>query len=62
MDKKNYSREELLGMTVNERLFVAGLMEEFDKAKMKDKNRAMEILKQIYVDIESIKKILNLKE
>jgi len=37
-------------------------MEEFDKAKMKDKNRAMEILKQIYVDIESIKKILNLKE
>ncbi|GEM_PF-529182 len=46
------------GMTVNERLYVTGLIDEFDKAKKKNKARAAQILRILRVDVPSIKKIL----
>lgn len=48
----------LSGMTVNERLWESGLMDEFDKAKKKDKMRAKEILRWLRVDEPSIAKIV----
>jgi hypothetical protein len=48
----------LSGMTVNERLWESGLMDEFDKAKKKDKTRAKEILRLLRVDEPSIQKIV----
>jgi len=48
----------LSGMTVNERLWESGLMDEFDKAKKKDKTRAKEILRWLKVDEPSIQKIV----
>lgn len=45
-------------MTVNERLFATGLINEFDKVKKKDRVRAKEILQQVYVDSKSIDQIL----
>ncbi len=47
------------GMTVNERLFVTGLMDTFDRAKNKDKELARMILEAIRVDKQSIDKILS---
>lgn len=47
------------GMTVNEQLFVTGLMDTFDKAKNKDKELARMILEAIRVDKQSIDKILS---
>jgi hypothetical protein len=52
----------LSGMTVNERLWKSGLMDEFDRAKMKDKMRAREILRWLRVDEPSIEKIVILNE
>ena len=51
--------EGLLGMTVNERLYSSGLMEEFDACKITDKRRAKQLLKWLKVDETSIEKILN---
>lgn len=48
----------LAGMTVNERLYATGFMDEFDKAKKKDKTRAAQILRLLRVDEPSIKKTL----
>jgi hypothetical protein len=50
--------EGLEGMTVNERLFTSGLMNEFDRCKKTNKSRAAEILRWLRVDELSIKKIL----
>lgn len=47
------------GMTVNERLYVTGLMDIFDRVKRKDKELARFILETIRVDKPSIGKILN---
>ena len=47
------------GMTVNERLYVTGLMDTFDKAKRQDKELARFILETIRVDKTSIDKILD---
>jgi hypothetical protein len=49
----------LVGMTVNERLYVTGLMDTFDKAKRNDKELARFILETIRVDKPSIDKILD---
>ncbi len=46
------------GMTVNERLFVCGLMDEFDKALIEDKAKAKKILELLRVDKPSIEKIV----
>lgn len=46
------------GMTVNERLYVCGLMDEFDKAIIVDKNKAKKILELLGVDEPSIEKIV----
>ena len=48
----------LNGMTVNERLFNSGLMDEFDRVKRKDKVKARKILQALEVDEPSIDKIL----
>lgn len=46
------------GMTVNERLYVCGLMDEFDKAIIVDKNKAKKNIRTIGVDKPSIEKIV----
>jgi hypothetical protein len=46
------------GMTVNERLYVSGLMDIFDQAKKNDKDLAKVILKALKVDLKSIEKIV----
>lgn len=46
------------GMTVNERLFGSGLMDEFDIAKIHDKDKAKKILKLLGVDDYSIQQIV----
>lgn len=48
--------EGLNNMTVNERLYASGLMNEFDKAMRKDKQRAIQILKWLQVDKTLISK------
>ena len=47
------------GMTVNERLYVTGLMNMFDNAKKNNKKLARLILKALGIDKPSIYKILN---
>lgn len=46
------------GMTVNERLFVCGLTDEFDKARVNDKAKAKRILELLNIDRPSIEKIV----
>ena len=46
------------GMTVNERLYVCGLVDEFDKALIVDKDKAKKILELLGVDKPSIEKIV----
>ncbi len=62
IDKQTFLRIQnivgLSGMTVNERLWESGLMDEFDRAQKKDKMRAKEILRWLRVDESSIKKIV----
>ena len=62
IDKQTFLRIQnivgLSGLTVNERLWESGLMDEFDRAQKKDKMRAKEILRWLRVDESSIKKIV----
>lgn len=62
IDKQTYTRiqniEGLSGMTVNERLYVSGLMDEFDRVKITDRRRAKEILRWLKVDESSIEMIV----
>ncbi len=46
------------GMTGNERLWVSGLLNEFDKAKTNNKEKAKKILKALGFDIVSINEII----
>ncbi|MCX3266627.1 hypothetical protein [Pedobacter agri] len=46
------------GMTVNERLYVCGLKDEFDNALIVDKDKAKKILELLGVDKPSIEKIV----
>jgi hypothetical protein len=54
-DDKSYR---FAGMTGNERLFVSGLMYEFDIAKIHDKVKAAKILQGLDFDAKSIQHIL----
>ena len=54
--------ENIGGMTVNERLYMCGLSDEFDRCLKEDKNKADFILKTIGVDLDSIIKILQNQE
>ncbi len=51
--------EGLSGMTVNERLVVCGLMDEFDSAFVNNKDKAKKILLLLGVDQSSIEKIMS---
>ena len=46
------------GMTVNERLVISGLVDEFDKSKISDKTKAKQILRSLQVDEPSLELIL----
>ncbi len=46
------------GMTVNERLYVCGLIDEFDKTMCIDKDKAKKILELLVIDKPSIDKII----
>jgi biofilm protein TabA len=46
------------GLTGNERLYVSGLITEFDNAKKNDKGKAIKILSALRFDKESINKIV----
>lgn len=46
------------GMTVNERLFVSGLIDEFEKSKTSDKRKAKQILRSLQVDEPSMELIV----
>jgi len=48
----------LSGMTVNERLYASGLMQEFDKCRKENKSRAKQILKWLKVNEASTKEII----
>ena len=50
--------EGLRAMTVNERLFACGLIDEFDKARIHNKEKAKKILELLGVDKPSIEKIV----
>ena len=62
IDEQTYLRiqniEGLSGMTVNERLYVSGLIDEFDEIIATDKRRAKEILRLLRVDETSIEMIV----
>jgi len=51
--------DQYAGMTVNERLYTSGLLEEFDKSvKEKDVEKVISILKKVDLTDESINPIL----
>jgi hypothetical protein len=50
--------ENIGGMTVNERLYVCGLMDEFDKSMKSDKRKAEKILEHLGIDKQSIDQIV----
>jgi len=58
MEKVKISKSELMGLTFKERLFVTGLIKDFNQAKENDKIKAREILREIFVDEESIKQLV----
>lgn len=51
-------RDSLLGMTVNERLYLTNLMDDFDNYRLSNKKFAAYILRELEVDQESIDKML----
>ncbi|MBZ4191714.1 hypothetical protein [Niabella beijingensis] len=50
--------EGLSAMTVNERLFASGLIDEFEQVKEKDRRRAGKMLRWLGVDEASIDRIV----
>lgn len=56
---KRLSPEQAAGMTVNERLWVAGLMDAYDAAvAVRDHDQMAEILKKVYLDSGTIEAII----
>lgn len=58
IQKKIAEIDGLGSMTVNERLYVSSLMNEFDTALLNDKARARQILTWLHIDEASIAQIL----
>ena len=57
--KKELSEKEASGMTVNERLFAADLIDDFDDAvAQNDKPKLKSILEKIYLSPENIQTII----
>jgi len=57
--KEALSQSDLSAMTVNERLYVSGLFEAFDKALAEnDREELRTILRTVCVDSKSIEKII----
>ncbi len=50
--------KELSGMTVNEKLFTSGLIDDFDNYKISNKRYAQFILERLKIDRDSIEQIL----
>lgn len=50
--------KELSGMTVNEKLFASGLIDDFDNYKISNKRYAQFILERLKIDRDSIEQIL----
>ncbi len=57
--EKQFSQNEIFGMTVNERLFHKDLLEDFDKAiEEQDKTKLTNILEKIFLSRENIEVII----
>ncbi len=57
--KKDLTEKEALGMTVNERLYVAGLIDDFDEAVSQNNKLSLKfILEKIYLSPENIQVII----
>jgi hypothetical protein len=56
---KQLTEKEVLGMTVNERLYLSGLLNDFEKAaKQKNKVELKSILEKVHLNSESIKAVI----
>jgi hypothetical protein len=58
--KKTNQVKDFAGMTVNERLYLTGLMDEFYSVRNSNKEKAALILRYLKVDEASIKDILKI--
>lgn len=57
--KKDFNEKEMSGMTVNERLFLSGLLKDFDEAvEQKNELKLKSILEKIYLSQENIQIII----
>jgi hypothetical protein len=53
------TKREVLGMTVNERLYLAGLLDDFDKAaKQKNTAKLRSLLEKVHLSPENIDAII----
>lgn len=59
MVRKQLTEKEVLGMTVNERLYLSGLLDDFEKtAKQKNEVELKSILEKVHLNSESIEAII----
>ncbi len=57
--EKQFPQNKYLGMTVNERLFHAGLLDDFDKSiEEQDKTKLVLILEKVFLSRENIEAII----
>jgi len=57
--RKQLTKKEAPGMTVNERLYVSGLLDDFDKAVTQaNKSELKSILEKVHLDSENIEIII----
>jgi hypothetical protein len=57
--EKQFPQNKYLGMTVNDRLFHAGLLDDFDKSiEEQDKTKLVLILEKVFLSRENIEAII----
>ena len=57
--RKQLTEKEVAGMTVNERLYLSGLLDDFEKAaKQGNKAELKSILEKVYLNYESIEAVI----